>query len=103
MKKYKYFCLAFMMATFSAGAQEVVPENLDNAHNKAEESDVKLRSVSGRVTSTMTQSPLAGALITVDYALNQGRDVYIAPYDEKKSCYFGNHKLYKDGAKIAYN
>ena len=65
MKKYKYFCLAFMMATFSAGAQEVVPENLDNAHNKAEESDVKLRSVSGRVTSTMTQSPLAGALITV--------------------------------------
>ncbi|KLI39732.1 DNA-processing protein DprA [Brachyspira hyodysenteriae] len=45
----------------------------------------------------------SGALITVDYALNQGRDVYIAPYDEKKSCYFGNHKLYKDGAKIAYN
>lgn len=45
----------------------------------------------------------SGALITVNYALNQGRDVYIAPYDEKKSCYFGNHKLYKDGAKIAYN
>lgn len=45
----------------------------------------------------------SGALITVDYALNQGRDVYIAPYDEKKSCYFGNHKLYKDGAKIAYS
>ena len=45
----------------------------------------------------------SGALITVDYALNQGRDVYIAPYDEKKSCYFGNHKLYKDGAKIVYN
>lgn len=45
----------------------------------------------------------SGALITVDYALNQGRDVYIAPYDEKKNCYFGNHKLYKDGAKIAYN
>ena len=45
----------------------------------------------------------SGALITVDYALNQGRDVYIAPYDEKNSAYFGNHKLYKDGAKIAYN
>ncbi|EKV56960.1 DNA-processing protein DprA [Brachyspira hampsonii] len=45
----------------------------------------------------------SGALITVDYALNQGRDVYIAPYDEKKNCYFGNHKLYKDGAKIAYS
>ena len=45
----------------------------------------------------------SGALITVDYALNQGRDVYIAPYDEKRNCYFGNHKLYKDGAKIAYN
>lgn len=45
----------------------------------------------------------SGALITVDYALNQGRDVYIAPYDEKNSSYFGNHKLYKDGAKIAYN
>ena len=45
----------------------------------------------------------SGALITVDYALNQGRDVYIAPYDEKNSSYFGNHQLYKDGAKIAYN
>lgn len=45
----------------------------------------------------------SGALITVDYALNQGRDVYIAPYDEKNSAYFGNHKLYKDGAKIAYS
>ncbi|PCG19702.1 DNA-processing protein DprA [Brachyspira sp. G79] len=44
----------------------------------------------------------SGALITVDYALNQGRDVYIAPYDEKNNAYFGNHKLYKDGAKIAY-
>ena len=45
----------------------------------------------------------SGALITVDYALNQGRDVYIAPYDEKNNAYFGNHKLYKDGAKIAYS
>ena len=45
----------------------------------------------------------SGALITVDYALNQGRDVYIAPYDEKNNVYFGNHKLYKDGAKIAYS
>lgn len=42
----------------------------------------------------------SGALITVNYALEQGRDVFIAPYDEKKECYFGNHKLYKDGAKI---
>ena len=45
----------------------------------------------------------SGALITVDYALNQGRDVYIAPYDEKNNAYFGNHKVYKDGAKIAYS
>lgn len=45
----------------------------------------------------------SGALITVDYALNQGREVYIAPYDEKLSSFFGNHKLYKDGAKIAYD
>ncbi len=42
----------------------------------------------------------SGALITVDYALAQGREVYIAPYDEKDSNFFGNHKLYKDGAKI---
>lgn len=48
-------------------------------------------------------STKSGALITVDCALNQGRDVYIAPYDEKNKVYFGNHKLYKDGAKIAYD
>ena len=45
----------------------------------------------------------SGALITVDYALEQGRDVYIAPYDEKDNNFFGNHKLYKDGAKIVYD
>lgn len=45
----------------------------------------------------------SGALITVDYALEQGREVYIAPYDEKDSNFFGNHKLYKDGAKIVYS
>lgn len=43
----------------------------------------------------------SGALITVNYALNQGREVYIAPYDEKLKEYFGNHKLFKEGAKIA--
>lgn len=45
----------------------------------------------------------SGALITVDYALEQGRDVYIAPYNEKDDHFFGNHKLYKDGAKIAHS
>ena len=48
-------------------------------------------------------SSKSGALITVDYALNQGREVYIAPYDEKLKEYFGNHKLYKEGAKIIYD
>ena len=44
----------------------------------------------------------SGAIITVNNALKQGRDVYIAPYDEKNDRFFGNHKLYKDGAKIAH-
>lgn len=54
-------------------------------------------------TIMVEASVKSGALITVDYALNQGREVYIAPYDEKLSSFFGNHKLYKDGAKIAYD
>ena len=52
-------------------------------------------------TIMVEASSKSGALITVDYALNQGREVYIAPYNEKLREYFGNHKLYKDGAKIA--
>ncbi|TKZ31143.1 DNA-processing protein DprA [Brachyspira catarrhinii] len=51
-------------------------------------------------TIMVEASSKSGALITVDYALNQGREVYIAPYDEKLKEYFGNHKLYKEGAKI---
>ncbi len=43
----------------------------------------------------------SGALITTNYALEQGRDVIVAPYDESKSYFFGNHKLYKDGAMVA--
>ena len=53
-------------------------------------------------TIMVEASSKSGALITVDYALNQGREVYIAPYDEKLKEYFGNHKLYKEGAKIIY-
>lgn len=55
------------------------------------------------VTIMVEASSKSGALITVDYALNQGREVYIAPYDEKLKEYFGNHKLYKEGAKIIYD
>ena len=51
-------------------------------------------------TIMVEASSKSGALITVDFALNQGREVYIAPYDEKLKEYFGNHKLYKEGAKI---
>lgn len=51
-------------------------------------------------TIMVEASSKSGALITVDYALNQGREVYIAPYDEKLKEYFGNHKLFKEGAKI---
>ncbi len=43
----------------------------------------------------------SGALITTNFALEHGRDVFIAPYDETKRNFMGNHKLYKDGARIA--
>lgn len=48
-------------------------------------------------------SSKSGALITTNYALEQGRDVFIAPYNEKKEAFYGNHKLFKEGAKIAEN
>ena len=54
-------------------------------------------------TIMVEASSKSGALITVDFALNQGREVYIAPYEEKLKEYFGNHKLYKEGAKIVYD
>ncbi len=43
----------------------------------------------------------SGALITTNFALDHGRDVFVAPYDETKSYFRGNHKLYKDGARVA--
>jgi len=55
------------------------------------------------ITIMVEAKSKSGALITVDYALEQGRDVYIAPYDEKDDHFFGNHKLYKDGAKIVHS
>lgn len=55
------------------------------------------------ITIMVEAKSRSGALITVDYALEQGRDVYIGPYNEKDSNFFGNHKLYKDGAKIVYS
>ena len=61
------------------------------------------RIISGLSYATVMVEAAArsGALITTNFALEHGRDVFIAPYDETKNYFFGNHKLYKDGAIIA--
>lgn len=53
-------------------------------------------------TIMVEASSKSGALITTNYALEQNKEVYIAPYVETDKAYYGNHKLYKDGAKIVH-
>lgn len=44
----------------------------------------------------------SGALITVNFALEQGRDVYVLPGDITNKNYMGNNKLLQDGASAVY-
>lgn len=45
----------------------------------------------------------SGSLITANYALNQGRDVYAVPGDIMSSGFTGTNKLIRDGAKPVFN
>lgn len=111
------------IAVLGSGIDKVYPAENLNIYNKLSENGLIIseyevgknpdktnfprrnRIIAGLSYATIMveASSKSGALITVDYALNQGRDVYIAPYNEKMKEYYGNHKLYKDGAKIAHN
>ena len=42
----------------------------------------------------------SGTLITVDFALEQGKDVYVVPGNINSSNSYGTNELIKQGAKI---
>ncbi|HZK35172.1 MAG TPA: DNA-processing protein DprA [Bacillota bacterium] len=60
------------------------------------------RIISGLASGTLVieAGVKSGALITVDYALEQGRDVYALPGNFNSPFSKGTNKLLKDGAKV---
>lgn len=44
----------------------------------------------------------SGALITVNHALEQGKDIYVVPGDITNKYYAGNNKLLREGANAIY-
>ncbi len=109
------------IAVFGCGLERIYPAANAHIYNKMVENSLILsefaigsvpnksnfprrnRIISGLSYATvMVQAPEnSGALITTSRALEHGRDVFVAPYDETKSYFKGNHNLYKDGAKVA--
>ncbi len=109
------------IAVFGCGLERVFPAENARMYNKMIEHSLILsefavgtvpdrgnfprrnRIISGLSYATVMveAAERSGALITTNFALEHGRDVFIAPYDETKSHFMGNHKLYKDGARVA--
>lgn len=51
----------------------------------------------------MKQKKKVGTLITVDFALEQGRDVFVVPGNINSSNSVGTNDLIKQGAKLVTN
>lgn len=47
--------------------------------------------------------PKSGTMITVDFALEQGRDVFVIPGNVDSVCSMGTNELIKQGAKLVTN
>lgn len=109
------------IAVFGCGLERIYPAENARMYNKMIEHSLILSEFAvgsvpdranfprrNRIISGLTYATVmveaaerSGALITTNYALEHGRDVFVAPYNETKSAFMGNHKLYKDGARIA--
>lgn len=61
----------------------------------------RIISALGRAVVVVQAGERSGALITVDYALTQGRDVFAVPGDVDRSQCRGTNRLIADGALVA--
>ena len=63
---------------------------------------IRNRLISGLCLGTVVveAAKISGALITVDHALEQGRDIFVVPGDLSSERYVGSNQLIRDGAKV---
>ena len=60
-----------------------------------------ISSLSDKIFVVQASSLKSGSMITVDYALEQGKDIYVYKSKNLENPYFvGNKMLIEDGAKI---
>ncbi|MBQ2815506.1 MAG: DNA-processing protein DprA [Clostridia bacterium] len=63
---------------------------------------IRNRLISGLCLGTVVveAGQKSGALITVEHALEQGRDIFVIPGDLSSERYIGSNQLIRDGAKV---
>jgi DNA processing protein len=90
------------MAEAIAGRGAIVSEFPPGTPPRAEHFPRRNRVISGlaRAVVVVEASARSGALITADYALDQGRDVLAVPGNVLTGRNRGGHSLLRDGAKI---
>ena len=103
-RPYLEWCVS-SKASFLPRTKEYIKKYLDGTRPNKTNFPQRNRIISGLAEAVLVveAGEKSGAIITANYALEQGKDVFAIPGDITRKTSLGTNKLIQDGAMIALN